>query len=110
MADITEDDVTTALGAVIDPSQGKSVVELGMVATPLELCETLRDGKFLFAHHRRRAVTASFAAAGPRISGSLHQALPRPAASQHREWLPVLAAVPVRWRRAGGAHINWAKL
>ena len=31
MADITEDDVTTALGAVIDPSQGKSVVELGMV-------------------------------------------------------------------------------
>ena len=31
MADITEDDVTAALGAVIDPSQGKSVVELGMV-------------------------------------------------------------------------------
>ena len=31
MADITEDDVTKALGAVIDPSQGKSVVELGMV-------------------------------------------------------------------------------
>ena len=31
MADITEDDVTTALDAVIDPSQGKSVVELGMV-------------------------------------------------------------------------------
>ena len=32
MAEITEDDVIAALRGVIDPSQGKSVVELGMVS------------------------------------------------------------------------------
>ena len=40
MADITEDDVTTALDAVIDPSQGKSVVELGMVG-PIHIKQSL---------------------------------------------------------------------
>jgi ATP-binding protein involved in chromosome partitioning len=33
MADISEDDVIAALRGVIDPSQGKSVVDLGMVST-----------------------------------------------------------------------------
>nr|AAY82813.1 predicted ATPase [uncultured bacterium MedeBAC46A06] len=32
MADITEDDVIAALSEVVDPSQGRSVVELGMVS------------------------------------------------------------------------------
>ena len=31
MADITEEDVIAALSEVIDPSQGRSVVDLGMV-------------------------------------------------------------------------------
>ena len=67
MADITEDDVTTALGGVIDPSQGKSVVDLAMVG-PIHIKQSNISFSLEVPAHRGPAMEPSPQGSGNRRS------------------------------------------